>query len=140
MSADPAKRQQDSLHPDSENRDMPMIDDYLDPVTARLLREAFGGSRINIPKQRTGTAWTRLCDALGEDRAGLVVRCFGGESLAVPMSHDGKIKDVVLALRKEGMSASEIAKMTFPVRLSERQIYRIIEADKARGTTRNVHG
>lgn len=117
---------------------MAMIDEYLDPDTVRMLRHAFGGRRVTVPAQGTGSAWKRLVDALGEDRAGRVVRWFGGEVIPIPMAPDERIKDTVLALRKEGVPVAEIARMTFMCRISERHIHRICAADKAERMQENV--
>lgn len=108
-----------------------MLNEFLDPATARLMSEAFGGRRVTVPANAAGPAWEHLVEAIGEDRARSVVRWFGGEVLAVPMAKDERIDDTVRALRREGIPVSEIAKMTFPMRLSERHIYRICAADRA---------
>lgn len=117
---------------------MAMIDEFLDPDTARMLRDAFGGRRISVPKHRTGAAWHRLAEGLGEERAARVVRWFGGEALLVPMAHHERINEAVIALRNEGVPVSEIAKLTFPCRLSERHIHRICAAEKAERNEKNV--
>lgn len=110
---------------------MAMIDEFLDPDTVRMLCKAFGGRRVTVPAKGAGPAWKRLADALGEDHAGRVVRWFAGETVAVPMAPDERIEDSVKALRNDGVPVSDIAKLVFPQRLSERQIYRICAADKA---------
>lgn len=110
---------------------MAMIDSYLDKETVRLLCQSFGGRRISIPAVKSGQAWERLKDALGDDRAGSVVRFFANELLAIPKAPDETTKETIKALHQAGTPVSEISKMSFLRRYGERQIHRICAADKA---------
>lgn len=110
---------------------MAIIDEYLDPETVRLLCQSFGGRRITVPAEKSGRAWERLQDALGDDRAGSVVRWFHGEVVAIPMAPDEHHKETIRNLHQAGTPVSEIAKTVFLRRYSERQIYRICAADAA---------
>jgi Mor family transcriptional regulator len=104
---------------------MAILIHHLSPACWRLLCEAFGGSRIYIPKAKSGEAWQRLVDALGEDYAGSVIRWGGGEALHVPKVREAKPSETIAQLLAEGVTPAEIAQLTFPVRFSERHIRRI---------------
>ena len=105
-----------------------MIDSYLDTHTVALLVEHYGGRRLVVPSEKKGKAWERLVSQIGEDRAASVVRWFEGEVVAIPMAANERAEETIRNLQKAGTPVSEIARMTFIRRYSERQIYRICAA------------
>jgi len=104
---------------------------YLDDVTVDLMIEEYGGSCLRVPGKESGKSWNRLEAALGHDRAATVVKCFQGDSIAVPMAVDEKTAETIRNLRQSGTPVAEIAKLGFVRRFSERHIYRICEPKAA---------
>jgi hypothetical protein len=107
---------------------MAMINEFLDNHTVSILVERFGGRRLVVPAAAQGQAWERLVSQIGEDYAARVVRWFHGEVLAIPTAANERAEETIRNLQQAGTPVSEIAKMTFIRRYSERQIYRIIAA------------
>ena len=104
---------------------------YFDETTVRLLVEAFSGQELLIPAKESGKPWERLVVVLGDDRAHVVVKHFGGERIAMPVAQDERAADAILALHRSGKSINEIAKFGFVRRYSSRQIRRILAAEQS---------
>lgn len=102
---------------------------YFDETTVSLLVEAFGGQELLIPSKESGKPWERLVAVLGDDRAHVVVKYFGGERVAMPVAQDERAADAIRALHRSGKSINEIAQFGFVRRYSSRQIRRILAAE-----------
>lgn len=102
---------------------------YFDRHTVSLLVEAFGGQELLIPSKESGKPWERLVAVLGDDRAHVVVKYFGGERVAMPVAQDERAADAIRALHRSGKSINEIAQFGFVRRYSSRQIRRILAAE-----------
>lgn len=110
---------------------MAMLDEFLDPHTVSLLVEHYGGRRLCVPSNPKGRAWERLVQRIGEECAARVVRWFQGETIAVPMAANESPEQTIRNLRQAGMPVSEIARLGFVRKYSERHIHRICAAEKA---------
>ena len=103
------------------------LSSYVDHVTYELLVRHFGGQELYIPGTKKGKTWERLVEALGEDRAGSLVRWFESEKLCIP-THSGESRNnVIKRLFQSGKTVTEISQLAFMTKVPVRSIYRILK-------------
>lgn len=94
-------------------------------AAARLAR-AFGGRRLYVPA--TPSADDRISRLIGLDAAVRLARKFGGERVLIPADPERAVRRArIVAMRRRGWSASEIARTTG---VSERYVFKVLAAHR----------
>lgn len=103
------------------------LSNYVDAVTYELLISHFGGQELQVPGKHQGKTWERLVVALGEDRAGSLVRWFEGEKLYIPTRAGESRNESIKQLHLAGKTVFEISNLAFVSKVPVRSIYRILK-------------
>jgi hypothetical protein len=88
---------------------------------ALALAEAFGGTRLNIPK--TIPAAHRIAGVVGYENAQLVAPRWGGQLMRIPSAKAARLQLRVFQLRDEGLS---MAKIALDCQISQRHVENLL--------------
>lgn len=94
---------------------------HLAPPALLALIEAFGGTRIYVPKAPNQAS--PLVQAIGREAAAALAAAHGGDQLQVPIARHWQVR----CLRARGLSYSAIA---LTLRISEDAVWRHLRAAK----------
>ena len=104
-------------------------------IESTIGKEAFcklcawvGGIDYYVPSDRKSNPSIILASVVGDLAADQLVAWAGGSKIYVPSIDIDARRDEVLAMRSRGMTIREISmKYTYVARMSERQVYRLME-------------
>jgi Mor family transcriptional regulator len=107
-----------------------LIEDAIGRDAYVALTAEFGGTSLYIPHKVTSESGRALAAIIGQKATQKLIAWAGGSSIAVPKrDHIERAhrKDELLRLRRRGLTVQEISRRYwYPARLSERQIYRLL--------------
>lgn len=97
------------------------LSQHLPPPALLALIEAFGGTRIYVPKSPNQAS--PLVQAIGRDAAALLAAAHGGDELNIPIARHWQVR----CLKAQGLSYSQIA---LRLRITENSVWGHLRAAK----------